>query len=141
MTGRLSGLFGHQIPDKSDQAGLPCPAHAFGGKDLLYLGKAGVEIIVDQDIVITVPMADLAGSALHPALDNLGRIGVAAFQPFAQFIEGRRQDEDADNILSGALIQLLGPLPVDIEQYILSVRQTLVNRNGRVVTDTDIAIS
>ena len=77
-------------------------------------------------------MADLALRALHPAFDDVGRIGVAAFQPLAQFVERGRQDKDPDDILSGALVELLCPLPVDIEQHVLPLRQTLLDRcSGR----------
>ena len=51
----------------------------------------------------------------------------ARFEPFAQFIQAGRQDEDADDVLLVLLIELLRALPVDVEQIVLPARKPLAD--------------
>ena len=47
----------------------------------------------------------------------------AGVQPFLEVCGRRRQDKHADDVGAGLLPQLLGALPVDIEQHVLPGRQ------------------
>ena len=65
---------------------LPPPLEPFRSQNLPNLGKAPFDIVVDQDIVIAIPVADFRFSARHAFADHriaILRAGVeAAFEFF-----------------------------------------------------------
>ena len=48
-----------------------------------------------------------------------------------QFLGGGRQDEDRDQVVARRLLQLLGALPVDVEQDVAPVGQRRLHRRAR----------
>src|SRR3546814_3141864 len=83
-------------------------------------------MIVDQHIVIAVPVADLVRGALHPRGDHFVAVGVAAAQAPFEFLHRRRQDEDAHDVGAGLLIKLLRALPIDRSEEHTSELQSLM---------------
>src|SRR3546814_6435118 len=78
-----------------------------GAQDRANLVETAFDMIVDQHIVIAVPVADLVRGALHPRGDHFVAVGVAAAQAPFEFLHRRRQDEDAHDVGAGLLIKLL----------------------------------
>ncbi len=105
-----------------------------GGEDRCHAREALLDIVVDQDIVIAVPVADFVRRTVHAGLDHLGRIGRAAFEPLAQLGHRGRQDEHAHDIAAGELVKLLRALPVDVEQDVAALLEHVPDlRLGRAV--------
>ena len=101
------------------------------GLDLIGRERAGQIFRIDDDVVAFRQLAPLVAGAAHPSPDHLVGVLRARVQALLQVGGGRRQDEDADDILARLLPQLLGTLPVDIEQHILSGRKRGFDRRAR----------
>ncbi|KIU01691.1 hypothetical protein QU38_00325, partial [Staphylococcus aureus] len=108
----------HQPADESDQARLARTLQPLGIQDGVDRAIALVGIVIDQHIVIAVPMAHFVGGARHAGVDHFGRVGGAVDQALMEFLERRRQDEPPHHVAAGELEQLLGALPVDVEQHV-----------------------
>ena len=65
------------------------------------------------------------------ARDDGAAVLRAAFEPSLQLLDRGRQDEDADEIVARLLAQLLGALPIDVEQDIAAGPQCLLHRLAR----------
>src|SRR3982751_6381952 len=78
--------------------GAAVAAQAFCIDDRPHLRQAVVHILVNQHIVIFAPMPDFAGSAAHPAFDDLFRVRAASAEAPLQFAHRWRQDEDPDQV-------------------------------------------
>ena len=76
-------------------------------------------------------MTEFVGGAAHAAADHLVGILRTRVQTFLQIGGRGRQDEHPDDIDARLLVQLLGALPVDVEQNILSGRQCRFDRRAR----------
>ena len=92
-------------------------------EDRLHLGECLIDIVIDDDVIVFRPMAHFVAGAAHPSADHLIGVLCAGVKPLFKIGGRRRQDEDADNIRSRLFPQLLGALPVDVEQHVLSRRQ------------------
>ena len=68
-------------------------------------------------------MTDFIRGLGHALGHRHGRILGAADQALAQFLRRRRKNEDADEIVLHRLGQLLGALPVDVEQHVAASLQ------------------
>src|SRR3546814_16742418 len=101
------------------QADAPRRLQPFRVEDRLHLSEAGVRILVDQHIILFSPLADLARRALHPARDHHIAVRAPAAQPSLPPLHLPRQDEYADDVGIN-LLQLLPPLPVDIDQSVVA---------------------
>src|SRR5438105_11482438 len=66
-------LWTDQVADEGDEADLPRALEALSGDDRAHVGKARIHILVDQDIVVLGPVADLARCTLHAVGDHLLR--------------------------------------------------------------------
>src|SRR5690242_12038315 len=87
-----------QFADEADDPGLARALEAFGGKDRLHAGEAFFDIVIDQDVVVTVPMADLVLGARHAGVDDLLAVGRPAFEAVSQLGHRGRQDEHAHHV-------------------------------------------
>ena len=67
-----------ELPDEAQQVGLALATEPFRGNDRPNLLQTLVHVVVDQDVIIFRPVADLAGGALHPPGDHLFTIGALA---------------------------------------------------------------
>ena len=76
-------------------------------------------------------MAHLVAGAAHAAADDVIGILRPAVQPRFERLHRGRQQEHADDIGPGALAQLLGALPVDIEQHVMPGGQRILHRLAR----------
>ena len=77
-------------------------------------------------------MADLVAGARHAIGDHFRVIGVAVLEATFQLIKMRRQDEHPHQVGGRiGLLQLLGALPVDIEQHIAAIGQRRFHRCAR----------
>ncbi|PAV66581.1 hypothetical protein WR25_04797 [Diploscapter pachys] len=92
-----------QLADEADQPGLARALQAFGREDRLHAAEAFLDVVIDQDIVIAVPVAHLVGGACHARVNHLGRIGVPIRQPRAQFLHRGWEDEHAYHVAAGDL--------------------------------------
>src|SRR3546814_5057499 len=97
--------------------------HSLGLQDSMHLLGAPSQVVVDHDIIVFSPMTDFVGGLGHAF--GYGRSGIlsACMKALFQVARGWRQDEHAYQIVADLLSQLLGTLPVDVEQNILSGRQ------------------
>ena len=82
------------------------------------VGEAQLHVRVDQHIIIFGPVADLARRTLHPVGDDFVMVGRSLAQAPLELGHRRRQDEDPHQVLAHRRMELLGPLPVDVEQDI-----------------------
>ena len=110
---------------------MPRPLQALSGDNRPDVGEAGIHVLVDQHIIVLGPMADLARRPLHAIGDHLLRIGVASAQAPLELGHRRRQDENPHQILTHRRVELLGPLPVDVEQDIAASSQCILHRRLR----------
>ena len=69
-----------KLPSELDNAGLPPSFQPLSNQNRLHLGKANVDVIIDQHIVIGIPMDDLIARAVHAAGDNFIAVGPTATQ-------------------------------------------------------------
>ena len=76
-------------------------------------------------------MRDFGPRAAHARFHHFGAVGCATGKATVKFLHRRRQDENADNVTTGLLIQLLRALPVNVEQHIATARQDRINRRVR----------
>ncbi len=106
-------------------------ARALGGDDGAEIGKGAIEVLVDQDVIIFLPVADLFQGVGEPLADGLGIVLGAARETPAQLIDRRRQDENADHVRPRLSVKLQGALPVDIEQHVGSRFQRALDRSLR----------
>src|SRR5262249_38425427 len=70
----------------------------------------------------------LVGGLGHAAAHLFGTVLRTGLQPTLQLAGRRRQDEDADQVLSCSLLELLGTLPINVEQYISTGAQSRFHR-------------
>src|SRR3546814_19387924 len=54
------------ISREADQPDLPPPLQPLGAQDRADFVEPAFELIVDQQLVITIPVADFVRAALHP---------------------------------------------------------------------------
>ena len=110
---------------------MPASPKPLRFEDCTQLRQAGVEIIVDQYVIVLAPMAHLVGGTVHAIADRLLAVGAAGSQAALQLHQRRRQDVDADDILRIARLQLLRALPVDVEQHVTALVHRLPNGASR----------
>ena len=73
-------------------------------------------------------MADLLRRAAHPEVDHLLAVGAAIVEASFQLGHRRRQDEDPHEIGAEGIFELLGALPVDVEQDVAAVLERFLDR-------------
>ena len=113
---------------------MPRAAHAFGVQYLAHLFEAGLHIIIDDDKIIAIPMADFAFGLRHAPRNNLFAIRAAFAQPFIELLNRGRENEHPHHITLCALVKLLRALPVNIKQKVIAVFQALFHRRfGRAI--------
>ena len=111
---------------------LALPALALGGDDCPDPGMAGREIVINQDIIIFRPVADLVASPRHAPGDNLVAVLGPAPETRLQGGDRRGQDEDGDHQRPEVgIAELLGTLPVDVEQHIAPGPDRRLDRAAR----------
>src|SRR5690606_33654561 len=101
--------------------------NAFGLEDHLHLGEALLDVVVDDDVVVGVPVADFGAGAVHAVADDFLAVGAARAQALLERLDTRRQQEYAHDVALRALIELLGPLPVDVEQEVVAALELLAD--------------
>ena len=74
-------------------------------------------------VVVFGPMAEFVGGARHTAGDDLVAILGPGMQPAPELFDRGRENEDADDVVTGVLHQLLSALPVDVEQHVAARRE------------------
>ena len=119
-----------ELIDEFAEPGLTMRLQALGREDLTHARHALLEIAVDQHVVVLGEMGhvgrDLAEAPAHHRFGILG----APPQPSLQLGHRRRQDEHADHV-GARLAQLLGALPVDVEQDVAARGERLLDRRAR----------
>ena len=87
-------------------------------------------------------MAHLVGRPRHAFGDDFVTVLGAGAKPALELGGRGRKDEDTDEIVAGVLGELLGALPVYVEQRILARRQCLLHRGaqGAVVVAENLGI-
>src|SRR6478735_1859757 len=73
-----------ELANKADQPGLAATLQAFGLEDRADPLEAIGGVVIDQHIVIAVPMADLARGPRHARLDHRVTVGCARAQAALQ---------------------------------------------------------
>src|SRR3546814_1596453 len=68
-----------QIAREADQPDLPPPLQPLGAQDRAHLVETAFDMLVDQHIVIAVPVADLRSEEHTSELQSLMRISYAVF--------------------------------------------------------------
>ena len=86
----------------SGQADLPLALEPLGRRIDCTSSKAIADIVVDDDVVVGVQVAEFVAGLLHAAADHLVGILRAGVQPFLQVGRRRRQDEHADDVAARA---------------------------------------
>jgi hypothetical protein len=76
-------------------------------------------------------VADLVVGTRHSAAHHFFGVLGAGEQAALQFLERWRQDEDRNQVFERVLRQLLGTLPVDVEQNVLAGLQGIKHRATR----------
>src|SRR5438552_14855795 len=76
-------------------------------------------------------MAHLVAGLGHAGADHPLVVLGAGVQPPRQFAARRRQDENADQIGGRVFAQLLGALPIDVEQHVAALLERLLYRLSR----------
>ncbi|MND26823.1 hypothetical protein D3C80_172800 [compost metagenome] len=76
-------------------------------------------------------MLDFGTGIEEPGLDDLFGVFGAAMQARLKFGHGRRQDEDRNDVRLHLVLQLLGALPVDVEQHIATGGHGIFHRPAR----------
>src|SRR5438045_3583352 len=109
---------GVQFSDETQQIGLAFAAKPLRGDDRPDVIEALRHVLIDQDIVIFGPVTDFGSRPLHPAGDDLIAIGSTLMQAALQLFHRRWQDENANQVGTKGIIELLRTLPIDVEQRI-----------------------
>ena len=68
---------------------------------------------------------------MDPAFDDLVGVLRTGDQATAKFLEAGRQDENADGVLRAFPGDVAGPLPVDVEQDVATLREGALDRCAR----------
>src|SRR5579871_3427210 len=76
----------HHLAHEADQPGLPRAAQALGGEDLADLVEATVDVVVDDHVIVAVPVADLGLRTAHAIGDHVGAVGPARGQAAVKFL-------------------------------------------------------
>jgi hypothetical protein len=76
-------------------------------------------------------MLDLVACATHPAMHDLRRILCAHIEPLLQRLARRRKYEHRHHIVFSIGAQLLGALPVYVEQHVATLGQGVFHRFPR----------
>ena len=100
----------HQFAHEIDQARLAAALDPLGLENSADRREARVDLVVDDDIVVGIPVADFRARPLHARLDNLRAVLGAVLEPAAQFLDAGGQDEDRDHVFACPLIELLREL-------------------------------
>jgi hypothetical protein len=74
-----------------------------------------LDVVIDDDIVVFLPVLDLVASAEHPAPHDVGRVLGALIEAPLECGRGRRQYKDGHYVVLGLGAQRCRPLPIDIE--------------------------
>ena len=110
---------------------MPRAPRAFRGQNGADVPQTPIDVLVDEDVVVFGPMAHFVGGFLHPATHHVFRILGAREQSTLQFFQGWRKDEYTGDVLAGGFLQLLRPLPVDIEEDVPALGQRLPHGRRR----------
>ena len=102
-----------------------------GREDRAHRGDAGLEVLVDQDVVVLGQW--VTSEATWPRRKRTISSGSCGAAPQAPLELGhrRRQDEHADHVVARGRAQLLGALPVDVEQHVAAAGQRLLDSRAR----------
>jgi 16S rRNA (adenine1518-N6/adenine1519-N6)-dimethyltransferase len=136
---RRSGLIGRddggeivlQLLDQPADGRAPHAPQPLGSQDSAQLRKTAIKIVIDDHIVIIVPVAQLGLGGAQTADDGGIVVFGAPLQAAAHLVDRRRQHEDAHDILGHGGGKLPGALHVDVEQHVLALRQRLHHRIAR----------
>src|SRR3546814_2208265 len=91
----------------------------------------GLDILVDEDIIIAIPVADFSGRSLHTGSNHLIAVGGARAQAALQLSQRWGQDEHSDDVTASLLVELLRTLPIYVEKDVLPVGQHGFDRRAR----------
>ena len=122
---------GFEAADEFGQSYLAAAFEAFGEEDGLDGFDGLVEVAIDDDVIIFGPVAHFVGGFGHAAVDFGGVVLGAREEAALEFVPGGREDEDADEIVARFFRQLLGALPVDIEQNIAALGEGFFDGQAR----------
>src|SRR3546814_11456952 len=86
----------------------------------------GLDILVDEDIIIAIPVADFSGRSLHTGSNHLIAVGGARARAALQLSQRWGQDEHSDDVTASLLVELLRTLQIYVEKDVLPelVRET-----------------
>ena len=96
-----------QAAHECGQPGLSFALETFGVKDSSNVAERPIKVAIDHDIIIFWPVAHLVPRFGHAGADHLFVVERTGVQPPRQLAAGWRQQEHADEIVAGALAQLL----------------------------------
>src|SRR5882672_1584639 len=113
------------------QPGLTLALEALGGEDRADVLEGAPYVAIDDHVIVFRPVAHLIGGLGHAGVDDVVGILGAGAQARFKIRNRRRQHKNADEIVAALLAQLLGALPVDVEQHITPHRQRALDRCPR----------
>src|SRR4051812_7896395 len=131
----VTSEFGLQAAHECGQAGLSFALETLGCENRTNLGKCAIEVAIHYDIIVFCPMRHLAAGLGHAGADHLVVVLSARMQAPLQLRNRRRQHKNADQILRKLLVQLLSPLPVDVEQHVAALLQRLLHGLARCAVE------
>src|SRR3990172_5991927 len=89
------------------------------------------DVVIDNDVVVFVPMLDFAARAQHAPADDLRWVLCTHIEPFLKRLSRRRKDKNCHNVALSFVSQLRGALPVYIEEHIATFGQRAFNSLAR----------
>ena len=99
--------------------GLRRKAQPRGADDLGQFRQGYAKFLINNNIFAFRSVRDFTARRHEPARDDLRLVLAARLEPGFEFLDRRRQDENADGARK-ALLDLARALPVDLEQHIAS---------------------
>ena len=114
------------------EAGLAGTLLAFGAEDRAGGRQRLLQILVDDDVLVFAPVADLEPGIGEAPADDVGAVLGAALEPGAELGHRGRQDEDARRCRRGiASRDLARALPVDVEEHVAARGERRLDRLAR----------
>ena len=115
----------------SSSAGLTSALLAFGAEDGAGHRQRLLQVLVDDDVFVLAPVADLEPGIGEAPADHIGAVLGATLQPGAKLGHRRREHEDADDVVRQRFGDLAGSLPVDVEEHVATRRERRLDRLAR----------
>src|SRR5690606_7919043 len=86
--------FGLKRLDECGHCGEPAALRARRGQDGADLLDAGLEVFVDDDVIVLTPVVHLEPGVLQATLDYVAAVLGTTLEPRPEFPDRRRQDEN-----------------------------------------------